>query len=578
MGIQKGRIGVGLKLSRLILTVSSFLLLAGSVHAMPQLRLSNASIGPVSIAVGSVGAQQRLEAWNAGDGSLALTATPEASWLTATIGGAGPCMTRGGTCFPIRINLGTAALAKGMHTGVVRITDPNAADAPQSITVTVQMGGGVPDEVSLFVPPNGAADTVEFSTNSPLQYTVSTTSGGNWLSLAAEGAGSFDFSIPYRIQGRHMAGMGEGTYNGSINVTGSSFAPDIKRVPVTMQVTSQPIVRLAPDEMDVRIAQDSLTLDKFIVVSNRGMGSLSVDSVTATAADGGAWLAATWLPQFQVIQVSINSAGLVPGKLSGTVRVETNAVNGTMDVPVNVTVGIQTGPTVSYQGVVNNATFEAGEEVPQGGIVALFGEQLSYQGPSEGTEIPLVRDLGGARVFVNGQDTPLFFTSYNQINFQIPYDAAGGVALVQVTRDGQPGNVISVRITDRNPRILTFLGNYGIAVRPDGSFPIPTSPARQGETIVIYAIGFGQTSPNAGTGEGATADPLQWIRPLPVVYFGGGLLPIPAVPGFVGLTPGFVGLYQINVTIPGNSPRGDRVPLLIEGTGYVTNQVDIAIQ
>jgi len=432
--------------------------------------------------------------------------------------------------------------------------------------------------VSLIVPPNGGAEMVRFETNSELQYTAATSSGGNWLSMATEGYGSFDFTIPYQIQGRHLAGMGEGTYNGNINVTGSSFAPDIKRVPVTMQVTSQPILRLSPEQLDVRVAQDSLTIDEYIFVVNRGMGALSVNTVTATADDGGEWLTAAWLPEYQVIQVSINSTGLVPGELSGTVKVETNAVNGTMEVPVNVTVGVQTGPMVSYQGVVNNATFEADEEVPQGGIVALFGEQLSYQGPSEGTEIPLVRELGGTKVFVNGQDTPLFFTSHKQVNLQIPYDAAGGVAQVQVTRDGQPGNVVTVRITDRKPRILTFLGNYGIAVRPDGSYPIPTSPAKPGETVVIYAIGFGQTSPNAGTGEGATADPLQWIRPLPTVLFGGGLLRIPATPLFVGLTPGFVGLIQINLTIPGNSPRGDHVPLLIEGPGYVTNQVEIAIQ
>ncbi len=578
MGIQKRRIGVGLRLSRLFLTVSTFLLLAGSVSAMPQLRLSTASIGPVSVAVGVDGPQQRVEAWNAGDGGLALTAVSETGWLTASIGSATSCALRGGTCFPIRINLGTAGLAKGMHTGVVQIIDPNAADAPQSITVTVQMGGGVPDQVSLFVPPNGGTDTFRFETNSALRYTASTSSGGNWLSMTAEGTGSFDFTVPYRIEGRHLGGMGEGTFNGNINVTGSSFAPDIKRVPVTMQVTSQPIIKLTPDEMDVRIAQDSLTLNKFIFVVNRGMGALSVNSVSATTADGGAWLTATWLPEFRVVQVSINSAGLVPGKLSGIVRVESNAANGPMAIPVNVTVGIQTGPVLSFHGVVNNATFEAGEEVPQGGIVALFGEQLTYQGPSEGTEIPLVRELGGAKVFVNGQDTPLFFTSYNQINFQIPYEAAGGVALVQVTRNGQPGNVISVGITGRNPRILTFLGNFGIAVRPDGSFPIPTSPARPGETVVVFAIGFGQTAPNAGTGEGATADPLQWIRPVPRSLFGGGLLPVPATPSFVGLTPGFVGLYQINVTIPGNSPRGDHVPLKAEGPGYVTNQVEIAIQ
>jgi uncharacterized protein (TIGR03437 family) len=64
-----------------------------------------------------------------------------------------------------------------------------------------------------------------------------------------------------------------------------------------------------------------------------------------------------------------------------------------------------------------------------------------------------------------------------------------------------------------------------------------------------------------------------------VVIFGGGLLGgVRATPLFVGLTPNFVGLYQINVVVPFNAPRGDKIPMRIEGSGVTSNRVDIAIE
>jgi uncharacterized protein (TIGR03437 family) len=44
------------------------------------------------------------------------------------------------------------------------------------------------------------------------------------------------------------------------------------------------------------------------------------------------------------------------------------------------------------------------------------------------------------------------------------------------------------------------------------------------------------------------------------------------------LTPGLVGLFQINVFVPENAPKGERVPLRIEGPGYRSNTVELAIE
>ena len=45
------------------------------------------------------------------------------------------------------------------------------------------------------------------------------------------------------------------------------------------------------------------------------------------------------------------------------------------------------------------------------------------------------------------------------------------------------------------------------------------------------------------------------------------------VPDFVGLTPTFVGLYQVNVTIPQNAPLGDQVPVYLQGDIGTSNQL-----
>ncbi|MGH9645899.1 MAG: hypothetical protein ACRD4E_03700, partial [Bryobacteraceae bacterium] len=70
-------------------------LLAASASAAPQLRLAVSALGPFVIAQGANGAAQSVDASNAGDGSLNLTAASSATWLGATIGQPHTCSLRG---------------------------------------------------------------------------------------------------------------------------------------------------------------------------------------------------------------------------------------------------------------------------------------------------------------------------------------------------------------------------------------------------------------------------------------------------------------------------------------------------
>ena len=47
---------------------------------------------------------------------------------------------------------------------------------------------------------------------------------------------------------------------------------------------------------------------------------------------------------------------------------------------------------------------------------------------------------------------------------------------------------------------------------------------------------------------------------------------------FAGLTPGFVGLYQVNMSIPADTPPGIGLSLSIRQANSTSNTLEVAIQ
>ena len=47
---------------------------------------------------------------------------------------------------------------------------------------------------------------------------------------------------------------------------------------------------------------------------------------------------------------------------------------------------------------------------------------------------------------------------------------------------------------------------------------------------------------------------------------------------YKGISPGFVGLYQVNVPVPDGSPSGSAIPIIIRIGGATSNTVTIAVQ
>jgi uncharacterized protein (TIGR03437 family) len=537
------------------------------LHAAPMLRLVNSAVVPVPLAAGASGGTQIVEAYNAGDGSLSLSVSPSVSWIAPSVGPSRACTTTtaSATCIPLQLVLNTSALAAGVYTGAVTVSAANAVDAPQTITVTVRIGG-----LTVYVAPGSSSD-VSVSTNSPLTGRPSTQDGGGWLNLVLDGTGSFRFTYPYRIHVAPPAGMAQGTYTGSLVTSGSSFAPDNQTIPVIMHVTTQPIAQASPAQVTERLAQGAQPLAMQISLVNPGLGNLSIGTVTSTTTDGGKWLTASansagWAA------ITLDPGTLAPGFYTGSVSIASNAVNGAVTAPVSFQVVAKGPPLANYMGVVDNAIFGSGDAVARGDIVDVFGEQFLFANIAFSPGVPLLTEISQSEVSVNGLDAPMYFSSYGQIAFQVPMETALGTAQVQVERDGLAGNIISVQVVDRAPRIL-------VIVNPDGSLPNSAHPAKVGDTLVIYSIGLGPTSPPAVTGAPAPgAEPLARLTTMPQVQFGSGIFGTAEVtPDFAGLSPGSVGLYQVNAVIPQGVPSG-LLNVALVFPDSVSNTVQIAVR
>ncbi len=538
------------------------------LNAAPMLRLVSSTVGPVPVAQGGSAPAQTVEAYNAGDGSLSLSVNSSATWITASVGSPHACPpnTVNGTCIPIQLALNTSALAAGTQTGIVTVTAPDAIDAPQTITVTVRVGG-----LDVYVAPGTARD-VQITTNHMVQTKATTQNGNGWLSLALEGTGSFRFVFPYDIHLTPASDMPEGTYNGSVMTSGSSVAGENVTVPVTMRVTNQPIAQPSPEQINLRLAEGAPPLvypfSIPITLSNQGQGTISISNI---AVSGGSWIKPD--PAISSF-VAIDPTGLAQGTYTGSVTVTSNAVNSPTTIPVNLQIVAKDAPLICYQCAVDNGAFVPGDTVAQGDIMVVKGEQLSFSPFAAGQAPPLATTVGGASVLVNGSPVPMFYSSSGQLAFEMPFETPQGTALVQVKRDdGQTSNTVSINVAAHAPRLLAAVNQDGSVNLPDGSHP-----AKAGDVLTIYAIGLGPTSPAVATGAPApSSEPLARVPDELLVNFGGSVVGPLVTPAFAGMTPTYSGLYQINVVVPDNTPTGI-VDLSAGFPDARSNSLKIAIQ
>lgn len=550
------------------------------------LQLSTTTL-TAQVAAGSNAPSTSFEISNTGGGTLTPALATSATWLQAAVSTTATCTATTGTgCQEVTVSFNSASLAVGSYAAVIYVSDPSAVNAPQTVNVTLLVVG-VPSSITVYAAPDGGATYTYFYVLGSPQVSASTASGGSWLSASSQspfGGAAIEYEVDVNTQNISTPG----TYQGTIVLSGSNFPSDNKTINVTLDVTTSPIAAATPAQLNLVAGTGSSTVG-YVTLGNSGEGSLTIASATPSVSSGTAgWLTAA--ASGSTLTVTANATGLQPGLYAGTIAAASNAANATLSIPVSFLVTTQTGPQIAIGGVVDNAIGQA--PISPGDIAVVYGSNFTSATPQGAQSTPIATNLAGVQVLVNGTAAPIYFISPNQIDFQMPYATAAGTADIQVVNNGAAGNIVSVAVGAIEPKILVFLGysgqppiivNYAdgsIATTDSGFTALPAHAASPGDTLIMYAIGLGQTSPAATTGAAASGSTLETINPASVtITLGGGFVTtVPITPAFVGLAPGFVGLYQINFTLPSNAPVGSSVPLMLSVNGVSSNPVDIAIQ
>ncbi len=198
-------------------------------------------------------------------------------------------------------------------------------------------------------------------------------------------------------------------------------------------------------------------------------------------------------------------------------------------------------------GIVNAASFTPG--IAPGGYISIFGTGLNN--PSTVVQI-------------NGQNVSFVIASAFQLNVALPLTLAPGPATLSInTPQGSVEQPLTLNTVA--PAIFTISPALAAITNQDNSINAPTNPAVRGTTIVIYSTGLGAVTASGG---------LNWATTPATAVLGGKELQ----PSYAGLTPGFVGLYQVNVALPTSLPPGLTLPLFLKQSGTVSNPVAVAVQ
>jgi uncharacterized protein (TIGR03437 family) len=149
-----------------------------------------------------------------------------------------------------------------------------------------------------------------------------------------------------------------------------------------------------------------------------------------------------------------------------------------------------------------------------------------------------------------------------------------------VTAAQQTSNSFSAPKAPFAPAFFTIAGgDYVAAQHADYSLVgaanllpgVTTTPAKPGETILLYGTGFGPTNPPLPTAQLVTTP-----EPLPTNAVAISIGGVAATAAFAGLVS--PGLYQFNVTVPNSLPNGDAAVLAMIGGVATQTGVSVTVQ
>jgi uncharacterized protein (TIGR03437 family) len=232
-------------------------------------------------------------------------------------------------------------------------------------------------------------------------------------------------------------------------------------------------------------------------------------------------------------------------------------------------------PTINAGGVV--PVFSSANTIAPGSWISIYGTNMASGTTIWNGNFPTM--LGGTSVTINNKPAYIWYVSPTQVNVQAPDDTAAGTVIVVVTTAAGSASS-SVTLEQYGPSFSLFNGKYPAAIAPGtgngnsgagydyigpaGAFSFPSRPVNPGETVILFGVGFGPTTPAVPAGvvfSGAAP-----CVATPQITIGG----VTAQVTFAGIIE--AGLFQFNVVVP-NVSGGDQ--LLVATVGGVSTPAGV---
>ncbi len=216
----------------------------------PVIGLSPGSLAPTCVQ-GANAASQTFTVANAGVGTLSYSISDNAAWLACSPASG----TSTGEADTITVSYTTSGLAAGTYHATITVSDPAAANSPQTIPVTLTVTAAAPTisrspaalTPSCTAGNNAAAQTFTIANSGGGTLNYSITDNVSWLSCSptsGTSTGEVDtINVTYTT-----SGLSAGTYDATITITASGATNSPQTIAVTLTV--QPVAPQIPGDMN----------------------------------------------------------------------------------------------------------------------------------------------------------------------------------------------------------------------------------------------------------------------------------------------------------------------------------------
>ena len=520
----------------------------------------------------------------------------------------------------LSLNSGAASLAPGVYYELVELDDAQSQNQPQYVTAILNVlpssSTGLP-----VVSPAGLVFTGTVGKPVlPQNFTVSGSSvpvqifqavalnppGQNWLSVSPTQATASTAVPGFLKVSINTTGLAAGVYNGSIFLANYSGVGQgagniaLGSVNITLVLASPSTstgsavsseqTKPRPEVGVAGCAPAAVVLTESGIPNNFSLPAGWPASLVTTLTDdcGNALEGGTVTASFSNGDVPLSLADQgaggqyiatwQPSNLANTV-ITLNGTSGTLKPGAALLAGVvnpNKNPVLNPNGVLNNFSYTVGGALAPGTLVAAFGSGLSNSGTPAQTTPPWPTQVQNTEVLLGGFLVPLYYVSTGQLDAQLPgpiranqqYPAVGVV-------NGQLTLPVTLTITPNAPGVLWDTTDQSanckiaeicslIAQNASQNYALVSSsnPAHPGDVLVIYLLGMGATNPSVASGQVSPGPDtgLAQVATQPVVKVGGQTANV----AFAGLAPGFVGLYQVDFTVP-TVPAGTQNVTVTQG-------------